>query len=420
MHTPEEEEFVRSALASAEELHPDMFPTLATLSSAFFYQFIPVAKQPEPPEIVFLPHTDAKPLEVTGALASWNHLWEAAQYKREVFNTDSFLKDLPSNFRDWISSLPAANIWLIADDEKRYEAYGPLFHLLPKRLLDRHGLPALKRPLWPNNGVAWWKREHIPADFTRRLSRAFAEHVWGYIDSGSGLRSFTPKEPLTLLSHNLDFWLPHALGALEGRMRLFKRVKPETTRQRRLLARAKAEFDPDVAIERPRQGGTLWMGEEEASEITSDLINLADHNGNLRGLIDAVRSNRVVDDFSPLWSFAREDFERKLYSKRAKVKVTFVEISDTLPVHNPQSEYTDDLLWGDFFSVLDPRERKIVVCLRSGTTKLTDIASSLGYANHSPVSKALSRIRRKAATLLGMQENSSPDSRSTGKRGELC
>ncbi len=414
-----EEEFVRSALASDEDLHPALFPTLGTLSSAFFYQFVPVAKVPDAPEIVFLPHSDANHLETTGALASWNYLWESAQYRREVFNSSAFSKDLPSDFTALINSLPETNIWLIADDQKRYEAYAPLFHLLPKRLLDRHGLPALKRPLWPNNGAAWWKREHIPIDFTRRLSRAFAEHVWGYVDSGSGLRSFTSREPLTLLSHSLDFWLPHALVALENRMRLFNRVKPETPRQRRLLARARAESDPDVAIERPRQGGTLWMGEEEASEIMSDLVDAADRNANLRGLIDAVRSNRVVDDFSPCWSFAREDFERRLYSKRSKVKVTFVEIADTLPVHNPQSEYTDGLLWGDFFSVLDPRERQIVVCLRSGQTKLTDIAASLGYANHSPVSKALSRIRTKAAKLLGIQERVL-STRTSGRRGKTC
>jgi len=50
--------------------------------------------------------------------------------------------------------------------------------------------------------------------------------------------------------------------------------------------------------------------------------------------------------------------------------------------------------------LLDAKERHIVVCLRSGVTKLGDIASSLGYANHSPISKALTCIRKKAAALL--------------------
>jgi hypothetical protein len=59
-------------------------------------------------------------------------------------------------------------------------------------------------------------------------------------------------------------------------------------------------------------GGTLWIGEDEASQVTAEIVNAADRNGQLRGLIDAIKSNRVVDDFSPRWSYAREDFERKL------------------------------------------------------------------------------------------------------------
>ena len=39
---------------------------------------------------------------------------------------------------------------------------------------------------------------------------------------------------------------------------------------------------------------------------------------------------------------------------------------------------------------------QIVVLLRSGYTKLGEVASVLGYKNHSPVSKYLARIRRKA------------------------
>jgi hypothetical protein len=144
------------------------------------------------------------------------------------------------------------------------------------------------------------------------------------------------------------------------------------------------------------------MGEEEADLVTEEIVNAADKNGQLRAIVDAVRSNRVVDDFSSCWSFAREDFERKLYSKRSKVRVSFVELTDTLPVHSPFSQYTDDLLWEDFSTLLDQKERHVVVCLRSGVTKLGDIASTLGYANHSPISKTLSRIRRKAARFLNL------------------
>ena len=151
---------------------------------------------------------------------------------------------------------------------------------------------------------------------------------------------------------------------------------------------------------RPHKGGTLWMGEEEASLVTQEVIEVADQSGQLRGIVDAIRSNRVADDFSSRWSYAKEDFERKLYSKRSKVKVSFVELKNTLPVHGPRSEYTEDLLWQDFTALFDKRERHVVICLRNGATNLNEIARELGYANHSPISKALARIRKKAIEFL--------------------
>jgi len=398
-HTVDEQNIIESHLATGEDLGPYQFPQLSTLSPAFFYQFVPVAKAPEVPEIVFVPTDLASRHEIVGVLASWNFLWEAAQYRKQAFEDRKLRTDVPG-LAAWIDGLPEANTYLIPESATKYEAYAPLFHLLPKRLLDRHRLPALKRPLWPNNGVSWWNEKLLPLDFENRLSRAFAEHIWSYIDSGSGMRAFSRTEPLKLLSHSLDFWLPYALTILEEHMRDFERVAPETPKQRKLLARAKKEEFPEVDIDRPRKGGCLWMGEEDAAEITEEIVNAADEGGRLRGLIDAVRSNRVVDDFSPCWSYAREDFERKIYSKRSKVRVSFVELKDTLPVHSRHSEYTDNLLWQDFSALLDAKERHIVVCLRSGVTKLGDIASSLGYANHSPISKALTCIRKKAAALL--------------------
>lgn len=153
-------------------------------------------------------------------------------------------------------------------------------------------------------------------------------------------------------------------------------------------------------MSRPLRGGPLWLGEEEAAAATRELVEVADREGRLRAIIDAVRSNRIEDDFSPRWSFAKEDFERRLYRKRSKIKVTFVELDETIPFHGPDSEADENLLWEDFFAVLNAKEKRVVVCLRSGMSKATDIAATLGYANHSPVSKTLQGIRRKAARLL--------------------
>jgi hypothetical protein len=149
-----DEEFIESHLASAEDLEPYCFPELSTLSPAFFYQFVPVAKTPQTPEVVFVPTDKVKPLELVGVLANWNWLWEASQYRKEAFSESRFKTELP-DLAEWIDKLPDANTYLIADSETRYDAYAPLYHLVPKRLLDRYQLPALKRPLWPNNAARW-------------------------------------------------------------------------------------------------------------------------------------------------------------------------------------------------------------------------------------------------------------------------
>ena len=126
-------------------------------------------------------------------------------------------------------------------------------------------------------------------------------------------------------------------------------------------------------------------------------VEEADADGQLRGILEAVRSNRVEDDFSEHWSYAREDFERKLYRKRSKVKIRFVELTDTIPVQGPETEVEANLVFADFLALLDRKERQVVVLLQSGVTKVGDVASILGYKNHSPVSKRLARIRKKAA-----------------------
>jgi len=77
--------------------------------------------------------------------------------------------------------------------------------------------------LWPINGTRYWNDRILPADFVRRLSRAFAEHIWPYVDSGSGLKAFNSDDPLILLSHSLDFWLTPAVTVIEERMRQFPR-----------------------------------------------------------------------------------------------------------------------------------------------------------------------------------------------------
>jgi hypothetical protein len=214
------------------------------------------------------------------------------------------------------------------------------------------------------------------------------------------LSAFTGNDPLVVLAHGLDYWLPYIDVVIQNRMRQLGRVKFDNRKQAARMKQIQSKCAPEVTVARPLFGGLAWMGEYEANEATAEMIEFADKQGRLRSIIDTIKSNRVEEDFSPIWSYAREDFERKLYRKRNKVKVQFVQLDDTIPTHGPDAEVHEDRLWQSLFAILKPKERRIVICLRNGLTRLSDIGQVLGYSNHSAVSKALKKIREKATRLL--------------------
>jgi hypothetical protein len=333
-------------------------------------------------------------------ITEWNALWEAGQLRGEFF---PYMDDFPREL-NWLKKYKGKNLYLIPDGQNvKYDAFIPLYHLLPHSILLKHKMPAFKRGLWP----PWAAPNHaldqfMSPDFGNRLSIAFAKYIWPLIDSGSCISAFSKDYPLKLLAHNLNFWLPYAVIAIEKRLKTFGFVPFEQDSQRDELKIIKTKMPSNVRAGRPRCGGTIWAGEEEAWDTAKEIVELADCQGRLRAIIDAVRTNRVEDDFSGKWSYAKEDFERKIYHKRSKIKVTFVELKETIPVHGATSEVDDNLLWEDFLALINVKEKRISICLRNGVTKVGDIAKTLGYVNHSPVSKALSRIRIKAMTYLNL------------------
>lgn len=388
-------------LATGDQAESDVFPRLGNISAAFFYRFVVVPDDPpETPEYTFV--RTASDAGLTGEdrtrydlfIAMWNTLWEAGPERRGmlydehpeelawVFETETDLRLVPRTSRH------------------RYHAYLPLYHLLPADTLRRFGLPLIKRGIWPHRQRFHLLDRILPKDFDARLRRAFSYHIWPFLGARGRPSAFSPSEPIRLLSHNLDFWLPYADMAAQERARAYGRVPFDDDQQRADFEEYHDKAPPGVSLERPYYGAQLWMGEGETREVTHRMVELADAHGELRGILDAVRSHRVEDDFTDVWSFEREDFERKLYNKRSDVSVRFVELDDTVPVHGPESEIHEGLLWEDFFALLNHKEREIVVCLRNGVTNLGEIADRMGYANHSPISKRLKRIREKAARLL--------------------
>jgi hypothetical protein len=392
-----------SPVADPERQTPDLYPACENISPGLLgWRLLPVPEPSGSPEYVHIPAGGATKLyneeyaELFLFASLWNSAWEAGHLRTEVFDPD----DAPQKLQ-WLWRHKDIDFRLVpAESASSYAAYEPLYHLLTLTTLERFGLPPLKKGHWPSLGAPWTHatQEHLPNDFVQRLGKAFSFQLWPLLNLGRK-SAFSHDEPLTTLSHSLDFWLPYLDQVAQARMRQFPRVRHEPDTLEVLSGLPAAMQDK---FHRPLMGGSIWLGEDDANEAMHEMVELADASGRLRGLIDAVRSNRVEDDFSPRWSLAKEDFERKIYHKRNKVKISFVEMSDTIPFHGPDAEPDGNLLWQDLLTLCNSKERLIVVCLRNGTTRATDIAQELGYANHSAVSKSLGKIRSKARDLLDL------------------
>jgi hypothetical protein len=386
-----------STFVPADQSTPDIYPALRNMSAAFMVNAVIRPLEPTQPEYATIAlepglgsEENAKALV---AVSKWNTLWEAGQFRRRFFDLD----EMPAAMAQ-IADLGDINVTFVPRTRSRYYEYSPLLHLLDTATLERFGLPALRPGVWPfmvdHSGID----DFLPDDFETRLSRAWAYRVWRHLEPGSKMRAFTRDDPIKLLAHNLDFWVPAVTATIEDRLREFPEVDkgkdpselgiPVTLEDGSIL--------PGAITGHPRMGGYAWAGEEEAEWAIEDAVEHADATGRLRDILDAVRSHRIEDDFSARWSYAREDFERKLHGKRRKTKVVFVEMPDTLPVQGPESEVVGNLVTNDFMAMLDARNRQIVVLLNSGVTSNTEIANILGYANHSSVSKRLAQIRAQA------------------------
>lgn len=384
------------------------YPTLHVLSPGMFYRGLPfpVPSQPDPLEVVFLsPARGKAATESHVNIVEWNVLWESAQLRRELF------KDWNEEHRNvpaWLLKYGDRNIHFVphvkTDPSQTFE---PLYKLLPLRILEKAGLPPAGRGMWPIF-MAHDTYGDMPGDAYARFERALSMHLWPRLLRGVTHHAFSDNDPIQILSHAPAFWMPHALHVCFERAACYENNDRDwTDEQRREVSEVNAHptnLEVGVAYQASRFGGPLWEGEADASEAADEMIEHADRSGRLRALIDTVLSNRTDDDFSACWSREKEDFERAMFHKRAKVKVSFVELPEQEAIHSAftqlapsaEREAVEQLMFNDFLTLLDEKSRSIVICMRRGITTAVDISRELGYANHTPVTKRLHKIRRAA------------------------
>jgi hypothetical protein len=201
-----------SRFASGDKLEPEMFPRMFNLSAGHMYRAIIRPEVPQRPEYLTLPlQPGATLIETQLAVGRWNMLWEAHQFRRRFFDEHELPAPLAA-----IADTGDVNLTVVPRTTSRYFEYAPLYHLLPRATLERFGLPLLHAGQWPYLAAHADHDRWLPPQFHDRLSQAWAYAVWPHLMPGSPPSAFSAHDPIRLLAHNLDFWIPPVTEVIQA------------------------------------------------------------------------------------------------------------------------------------------------------------------------------------------------------------
>ena len=214
--------------ARPELLAPDAYPALRTVSAGHLFRAVIVPRiEPGPAEFVYIPCRD-RDLGQLNAITEWNLLWECGHIR-----PDGLAERVPAKVRELADRYPEQSFRFapLTRTFGKASAYEPLRSLLPLPVLQRFGLQP-RVCVWPSLIP---ERGGSP-DEVERLSRALAFHLWPLICSGSPPSAFSSTEPISLLAHGLDFWLPYLDLVIQGSVKAAGRVPYKTEQERREVA----------------------------------------------------------------------------------------------------------------------------------------------------------------------------------------
>jgi hypothetical protein len=185
--TPQEIEVLQrdELFADPGELSADDYPRARNISGAFMFRRVVRALAPVPPEYVTIPLPGHGPgaTDLFLAIAKWNMLWEAAQFRRRFFSEDEF----PPELRE-VADRGDVNVVFVPRTAARYYEYAPLFHLLSRAQAERHGLRPMRLAIWPYASPIGPVDRYLPADFgsARPLRTGRSINISPVMFTGSG------------------------------------------------------------------------------------------------------------------------------------------------------------------------------------------------------------------------------------------
>ncbi len=152
---------------------------------------------------------------MTGIMARWNLLWEAAQYRRRFFDED----ELPGPMAR-IAYEGDANVVFAPPTKSRYHEHALLAHLPPRKALERHGLPLLRAGQCPHIASQANIDPYLPPRFSEASAgQSLGLTIWRHLSPASPIRGFSGTDPIRILAHNLDYWLPPVTEVVQETLR---------------------------------------------------------------------------------------------------------------------------------------------------------------------------------------------------------
>lgn len=377
---------------------------MRSISNAFFHQaeITQVDRWNHGPlELAFLSEPATKHLEWMAHVHDWNAT-QRAGFARSERSMEGLKPFVP-----YLEERRNPNMILVPTYDGSSELDVMLAGLLPDGVLERAGLERRRAMM----GLMYMHHD-LPADYGARARAAFAQYIWTRLCPLARLSegAFSARSPLKLLAGDTPYWA-HRLYrlALARRDEFFEPTthedetwKPLEELRSKILAGLPEDERHLFDVKRPLMGGDVW--DEFDADEREDVIQCAiDGDGVLESIepvVELLHRHRTHDDFSAAHSWIKEDFERSFYSKRAKVKVDLVETIDDAPAYTlePNEPY-ESVLFRDVIAVLDQKERRLVVALRSGKNAST-IAREAGLRGHASVSRRIAALKAKVARLL--------------------
>lgn len=154
--------------------------------------------------------------------------------------------------------------------------------------------------------------------------------------------------------------------------------------------------------------GPVWDPADPAvrEELFRELLGPTEV-ASLEPVVGLLRRDVLPEDLPERgWSYVKEDLNRVLYRKprrgQSRFRVEFRDTVDDHPVIDEAALLVDgEEVLRSVMVLLDPREKKVVVLLRSGRSR-NEIAHAVGFKDHTGLSRMISRIEARFRKSLGL------------------